>query len=105
MIKTVDMAALGQVGTIFVTANTAVTVPSGFVVIGILPYEDVKYHTLTPATGFQHTKNEDAAKKESDIDANLSYSHPAGILKLGRFSAVRLHSGAAELYLAKEIKQ
>ncbi len=105
MIKTGDMAALGQVGTIFVTATTAVTVPSGFVVIGILPYTDVKYHTLTPATGFQHTKNEDAAKKEADTDPNFAYPHPAGIVKLGRFSAVRLHSGEAELYLAKEIKQ
>jgi len=105
MIRDIDNAALGQVGSVFVTANTAVTIPSGYVVIGISIYEDAKFHTLTPVSGYIHNRLEDAAKKEADTDPNLTYAHPAGSLKLGRYSAVRLHSGCVELYLGKEVKK
>ncbi len=105
MIKQLDETALGQVGSIFVTGTSAVTIPAGFVIVGIFFYEDTKLRVLTKSPTFQHSVNEGTARKEADTDSAQVFAHPQGTTKLGRYTAIQLHDGACELYLSKELAQ
>lgn len=104
-LKTVDMVALGQVGSILISDTDATTIPAGYVAIAISVAEDAQFKALTWSTKTAHSENVAAAKKEVDgTTQSNAITWPTGYTRYGRWTGtITLWKGIVEVYLAKEI--
>lgn len=107
MIRDIDNAALGQEGSILISDTDTVAIPTGYVAIAISFGEETQFKALTWASGFPHTENVAAAKKESDgTTQSNAITWPQGHTRYGRWTGnITLWKGVVDVYLAKELKE
>lgn len=105
MIREIDSAAMGQVGSILISDTDATSIPTGYVAVAIAVVEDTQFKAITWATGFQHTENVAAAKKEVDgTTQSNAITYPSGYTRYGRWTGtITLWKGVVEVYLAKVV--
>ena len=81
----------------FISINSPVTASSGHVFSSIQIVADTKFHTLTPADGYNHYLRESGSLLCASTSSANAITWTTGQILYGRFSTIQLHSGSAVL--------
>ena len=81
----------------FISVNSAVTASAGYVFTSIQIVADTKFHTLTPAAGYNHYLRESGSLLCAATASASAITWTTGQIIYGRFSTIQLHSGSAVL--------